>query len=406
VSDSPTQPATHNAPGVRPGISVLLDERRDLLDGRRVGVLTGPSGVLPDLAGSAEALLRVADVRALFGPEHGLLGAAAPRAHITGDKHPSGVPIYSLYGADLAPTPAQLADLDVIVCDIQDVGCRFYTYAWTLVKLMQATAVAGVAVIVADRPNPLGGAIEGPGVDADHRTLVGLHDVPIRHGLTLGELARLANGELAIDCDLMVIPCEGWRRADRWEATGLPWAPPSPNMPSAATALVYPGTCLIEGTNLSVGRGTALPFEWLGAPWLDGVALAEMLNSAALPGVRWRPVAFQPCTAPYASELCYGIQPHVVDADAFRPVLSGITLVAALRNGARSNVRTFERLNVRPPLDNGFTWSVEHFDRLAGSPRIREAIEAGVPPNEIAAEWRAYEAAFRERTAPFLLYPA
>jgi uncharacterized protein YbbC (DUF1343 family) len=397
MNDNPTQPVTHNARRVRPGISVLLGARRDLLHGRRVGVLTGPSGVLPDLTGSAEALLRSADVRALFGPEHGLRGAAAPGAHIAGELHPSGVAIYSLYGADLAPTPEQLADLEVIVCDIQDVGCRFYTYAWTLVMLMRSAAAAGVAVIVTDRPNPLGGAIEGPGVDEGRRTLVGLHDVPIRHGLTLGELARLANGELAIGCDLTVIPCEGWRRADRWEATGLPWVPPSPNMPTAATALLYPGTCLIEGTNLSVGRGTALPFEWLGAPWLDGVALAETLNSAGLSGVRWRPVAFQPCTAPYAGELCYGVQPHVVDAETFRPVLSGITLVAALHNDQRSNVQ--------PSVSDKFAWSASHFDRLAGSPRIRESIDAGVPPAEIAAEWRANEAAFRERVAPFLLYP-
>lgn len=391
------QPRAHNPRQVRPGISVLLDARRDLLHGRRVGVLTGASGVLPDLTASAEALLRIADVRALFGPEHGLLGAAAPGAHIAGDMHPSGVPIYSLYGVDLAPTPEQLADIDVIVCDIQDVGCRFYTYAWTLVKLMQSAAAAGVALIVTDRPNPLGGAIEGPGVDAGYRTLVGLHDVPIRHGLTLGELVRLADRELTIGCDLMVIPCEGWRRADRWAATGLPWVAPSPNMPTAATALVYPGTCLIEGTNLTVGRGTALPFEWLGAPWLDGMTLAETLNSTGLSGVRWRPVAFQPCMAPYAGELCYGVQPHVVDADAFRPVLSGITLVAALRNRERSNVQS--------PVSDQFAWSAPHFDRLAGSPRIREAIDAGVPPTEIAAEWRAYEAAFRERVAPFLLYP-
>jgi uncharacterized protein YbbC (DUF1343 family) len=263
--------------------------------------------------------------------------------------------------------------------------------------LMQAAAAAGVAVIVTDRPNPLGGAIEGPGVEEGHRTLVGLHDVPIRHGLTVGELARLANGELAIGCDLTVIPCEGWQRADRWEATGLPWVAPSPNMPTSATALVYPGTCLMEGTNLSVGRGTALPFEWLGAPWLDGVALAAMLNRAGLPGVRWRPVAFQPCATPYAGELCYGVQPHVVDADTFRPVLSGITLVAALRNGQRSNVQS--------RVSGEFAWATTHFDRLAGSPRIREALDAGVPPIEIAAEWRPYEATFRERVAPFLLYP-
>ncbi len=401
MSDNRTQHITHTSRPVRPGISVLLDERRDLLHGRRVGVLTGPSGVLPDLISSAEALRRVANVRALFGPEHGLLGAAAPGEHIASGMHPSGVPIYSLYGAHLAQTSEQLADLDLIVCDIQDVGCRFYTYAWTLVKLMESAAAAGVAVIVTDRPNPLGGAIEGPGVDAGHRTLVGLHDVPIRHGLTLGELARLANGEMGLGCDLTVISCEGWRRADRWEATGLPWVAPSPNIPTAATALVYPGTCLIEGTNLSLGRGTALPFDWLGAPWVDGVALADTLNKVALPGLRWRPVAFQPCAAPYAGEICYGVQPHVVDANTFMPVLSGLTLVAALRRMSEG-----QRSNVQQSSDDQFAWSATHFDRLAGSPLIREAIDAGVALAEIAAEWRAYEAAFRERVAPFLLYPA
>ncbi len=372
----------------QPGIVVLLEQRRDLLDGRRLGVLSGPSGVLPDLTGSAEALLRAADVRALFAPEHGLLGAAAEGAHVTHGVHRAGVPIYSLYGADLAPSAQQLAGLDALVCDIQDIGCRFYTYAWTLVKLMQVAAGVGVAVIVADRPNPLGGAVEGPGVDASQRTLVGLHDVPIRHGLTLGELARLANDELAIGCDLTVVPCAGWRRAERWGATGLPWVPPSPNMPTAEAALVYPGTCLVEGTNLSVGRGTARPFEWLGAPWVDGPALAEALNGAGLPGVRWRALAFQPCAAPHAGELCYGVQPHVTDPDAFRPVLAGLTLVAALWRVHAGQ----------------FAWATAHFDRLAGSPGLRAAIESGTPPQEIAAGWSEYEAAFQARAAPFLLY--
>jgi uncharacterized protein YbbC (DUF1343 family) len=386
MSNSSLQSTTQS----RPGISALLDARRELLRGRRVGVLTGASGVLPDLTSSAEALIRAADVRALFGPEHGLLGAAAPGAHVAGAVHPSGAPIHSLYGDQLAPTPGQLADLDVIVCDIQDIGCRFYTYAWTIVKLMQAAKATGVAVIVTDRPNPLGGAVEGPGVEAEQRTLVGLHDVPIRHGLTLGELARLADAELAIGCDLTVVACEGWRRAGHWASTGLPWAAPSPNIPTAATTLVYPGTCLVEGTNLSVGRGTALPFEWLGAPWLDGAALAETLNGMHLPGVRWRPVAFIPCVAPYAGELCGGVQPHVVDADAFRPVLSGLALVAAARSIGGEQ----------------FAWLAAHFDRLAGSPQVRAAIEAGAAPAEIVAGWRAYEAAFQERAASFLLYPA
>jgi uncharacterized protein YbbC (DUF1343 family) len=384
----------HSSQHVLPGISVLLSERRDLLAGRRVGVLTGPSGVLPDLTGSAEALLRAADVRALFGPEHGLLGAAAEGAHIGADVHTTGVPIYSLYGANLAPTPEQLADLDVIVCDIQDIGCRFYTYAWTLVLLMQVAAKAGVAVIVADRPNPLGGAVEGPGVEPGQRTLVGLHDVPIRHGLTLGELARLVDAELAIGCDLTVVRCRSWRRGDLWGATGLPWVAPSPNMPTPAAALVYPGTCLLEGISVSVGRGTAMPYEWLGAPWVDAPELAATLNAAALPGLRWRPIAFQPCRGPYAGAQCYGAQPHVVDAGTFRPVLSGLTLVAAIwRMGQQ-----------RSPESDKLSWLVEHFDRLVGSPHVREAIEAGVAPAELAAGWPAYEQAFHERAAPFLLY--
>ena len=238
---------------VQPGISVLLGERADLLRGRRVAVLSGPSGVLPDLSSSAAALARAADVRAYFGPEHGLIGAAPEGDHVA-DAQIGGVPVYSLYGANQSPTPEQLAGIDVVVCDYQDLGCRFYTYAWTLVRLMQAAAECGVAAIVCDRPNPTGGiAVEGPGMHPDYRTLVGLHDVPIRHGLTLGELARLTNAEMALGCDLEVVPCAGWRREMLWAECGLPWVAPSPNMPSAETTEPYPGTCLAEGANISVG---------------------------------------------------------------------------------------------------------------------------------------------------------
>lgn len=372
-----------------PGISVLLTERADLFAGRRIGVLTNASGVLPDLTSSADALLRAADVRALFAPEHGLYGAAAEGAEVGHEVHRSGMPIYSLYGAHLAPLPEQLAGLNAIVCDIQDVGCRFYTYAWTLIKLMEVAAQVGVAVIVADRPNPLGGLlIEGPEVEPAYRTLVGLHDAPIRHGLTLGELARLVNTETALGCDLTVVPCTGWRRADLWAATGLPWIPPSPNMPTADTVQVYPGACLLEGTNVSVGRGTARPFEWLGAPWIDGVALAEALNAQDLPGVRWRAVTFQPYAAPYAGELCAGVQIHVTDPAVFSPVLAGVTLLVLL------NQLHHDR----------FAWHGDHFDRLAGSDRLRQAVADGVPPATIAATWGDNEQAFRQRVAPALLY--
>jgi uncharacterized protein YbbC (DUF1343 family) len=372
---------------VRPGISVLLENRPELLRNRRVGILTGPSGVLPDLTRSADELLRVSDLRAIFAPEHGLLGAAAEGAKL-GDSIYRGVPVHSLYGAHSSPTPEQLAPLDVVIGDFQDIGCRFYTYAWTLVKLMQAAAAAAVAVIVTDRPNPIGGAVEGPGVQPEYRSLVGLHDLPIRHGLSLGELARLANAELGIHCDLTVVPCEGWRRSDRWQATGLPWTPPSPNMPTAEAALIYPGACLIEGVNLSVGRGTAKPFEWLGAPWIDGPALAQTLNRMALPGLCWRAVGFQPYAGPHAGTVCQGVQPHVFDADALQTVLAGVGLLAALQQLHAAQL----------------VWNVQHFDRLAGSPALRAAICSGAAPAELAAAWRPYEVAFRERAAPFLLY--
>ncbi len=374
---------------VRPGICVLLDDRPELLAGRRVGVLTNHSGVLPDLTSTADALIRAADVRAIFSPEHGLYGAAAEGERVTGGVDRSGIPIYSLYGAHFAPTLEQLADLDVIVCDLQDIGCRFYTYAWTAIKLIEAAAQADVAVIVTDRPNPIGGSvIEGPGVEPQLRTLVGWYDVPMRHSLTLGELAQLVNTEASFGCDLTVVPCAGWRRDMRWSQFGLPWVPPSPNMPTPDTAVVYPGTCLVEGINVSVGRGTAKPFEWLGAPWIDGVELAAALNAQELPGVRWRPVAFQPCAPPYVGEVCMGVQPHVVDVDLLRPVAAGVALVAAIR-----------RL-----YPAAFAWNSAHFDRLAGSPRLQQGIEAQAELAALTSEWPVYAQAFRARVAPLLLY--
>lgn len=376
---------------VRPGISVLLDERRELVADRRIAVFTNQTGVLPDLTSSVDALARVADLRALFSPEHGLLGAVGHGDHVANSVHRSGAPIHSLYGAQLAPTPQQLQPdgraLDAIVCDLQDIGCRFYTYAWTLIKLIEAATEAGIRVIVADRPNPIGGTVEGPGVAAGYESLVGLYNVPIRHGLTLGELARLVNAERQLGCDLVVVPCDGWRRAQGWPAE-LPWVPPSPNMPTPATALVYPGTCLAEGINVSVGRGTARPYEWLGAPWVDGVVLADTLNALALPGVRWRPIAFQPCAEPYAGELCYGVQPHVVDGAALRPVATGVALVWALWQQGQTRL----------------SWNVPHFDRLAGSGRLREAIVDGQPLPALVALWQGEDQVFQARAAPALLY--
>lgn len=397
---------------VRPGISILLEDQTHLLRGRPIAVLSGPSGVTPNLRASASQIAAVADVRAYFGPEHGLIGAAPEGEHVA-DSRIGGVPVYSLYGAQQAPTPAQLAGIDAIVCDYQDIGTRFYTYAWTLIKVMEAAAQNGVSIIVCDRPNPIGGiAVEGPGVAEGYRTLVGLHDVPIRHGLTLGELARLCNGELALGCDLEVVRCAGWERSTMWGQTGLPWVAPSPNMAAAESTLPYPGTCLAEGTNLSVGRGTARPFEWLGAPWINGALLAERLNALDLPGVRWRALAFQPALPPYAGELCQGVQPHVTDPVAFRPVLSGVALLTALRDthGEQFALRPADAVyaDAGAMAARGYgaagEWGSAHFDRLAGSPGLREAIEQGLDAHTIAAGWNAYQADFEKRRAPYLLY--
>ncbi len=404
--------AHRSAAAVQPGICLLLGERADLLRGRRVAVLSGPSGVLPDLSSSAAELARVADVRAFFGPEHGLLGAAPEGDHVADGKL-GGVPVYSLYGAQQAPTPEQLAGIDLVVCDYQDVGSRFYTYAWTLVRLMQVAASRGVAVIVCDRPNPVGGAcVEGPGVEPAYRTLVGLHDVPIRHGLTLGELARLTNAELALGCALEVLPCTGWRRAMLWAETGLPWVAPSPNMAAYASTLPYPGMCLAEGANLSVGRGTARPFEWVGAPWVDGVALAATLNGMQLPGVRWRAHAFQPALPPYAGEVCQGAQPYVTDPDVYRPVMSGVAMLTALRDlhpstfALRPADAVYADAGAMQARGYGAAgdWGSAHFDRLAGGPDLRTAIEQGLDARTIAATWAANEAAFERRRSPHLLY--
>lgn len=396
----------------KPGISVLLEDRLDLLRGRRVGVLSGPSGVLPDLSSSAAAIAKRADVRAFFGPEHGLIGAAPEGEHVA-DSQIAGIPVYSLYGANQAPTAQQLQGLDVVVCDYQDIGCRFYTYAWTLVRLMQAAAESGVAVIVCDRPNPLGGVlVEGPGIEPEYRTLVGLHNVPIRHGLTLGELARLTNAEMGIGCDLEVVPCSGWHRKMLWAETGLPWVAPSPNMPSHETTLPYPGTCLAEGANISVGRGTARPFEWLGAPWVDGALLAETLNAMELPGVRWRALAFQPALPPYAGEVCQGVQPHVIHPAEYRPVLSGVALLATLRDThpgkfalrpADAVYASVEAMRARGYGAAG-EWANAHFDRLAGSVELREAIERGDDARTISDGWNVNHASFDHRRNAYLLY--
>jgi uncharacterized protein YbbC (DUF1343 family) len=353
------------------------------------------------LAHAAQLLAGLGGARLvrLLAPEHGFWGAPQDHAHVRSTRDPfSGLPVVSLYGAQRVPSPAMLKGLDVLVVDLQDVGARYYTFAWTMILAMGACARAGVRVVVLDRPNPLGGErIEGNMPDPAFASFVGLLPLPVRHGLTIGELARYANREHGIGCDLTVVPMRGWRRAMLWEDTGLPWVPPSPNMPTPDTARVYPGGCLIEGTNLSEGRGTTRPFEWTGAPFLDAHRYASALARLALPGVHFRPARFVPTFHKWAGRTCDGVQIHVTDRERFKPFLTTLALIAVAR---RSAPRAFAWK--RPPYE--FEHRRLPIDILCGTDHIRLALERGVPLSRIESQWQPALTAWKRRRLPSLLY--
>lgn len=386
------------APTVRPGIDVLLADSSHLIDGRRVGLITNRSGVGRDGTSSIDLLHGYADAEltALFAPEHGIRGTEAEGSAIDdATDEGTGLPIYSLYGETLAPTPEMLASIDVLAFDIQDIGARYYTYLSTMALAMEAAGRAGIPMIVLDRPNPLGGLTQGPVLDPAFATFVGMYPVPVRHGLSAGELGRLYRGAFGVEVELHVVPAAGWS-ADRWfDETSLPWIAPSLNMPSLESATHYPGTCLFEGTNLSVGRGTPAAFQVLGAPWLDGeawVAEIRAVAGAALPGVEIRAIAFtpeSPSDGRFGGEEIGGIRLTVTDRSAYDPVRTAVAALLAAR-----------RLS-----GDAWEWRVRHFDRLAGSDRLRLAIDRGAPLDEITSEWAADVAAFDALRRPYLLYP-
>jgi uncharacterized protein YbbC (DUF1343 family) len=336
----------------------------------------------------------------LFGPEHGLLGEAQDLIGVP-DGGNAGLRVHSLYGdtfASLRPTAEQLHGLDALVIDLQDVGSRYYTFQATMLLCLEAASHAGLLTVVLDRPNPLGGvAVEGPALRAGFESFVGSHPIVTRHGMTIGELARLYHKERGLTGELLVIPCEGWTRDMDFEVTGLPWVLPSPNMPTVDTAFVYPGQCLLEGSNLSEGRGTTRPFELCGAPWIDGRTLARRLATQELPGVVFRPAYFKPTFQKFAGQLCGGVQLHVTDREAFLPVRTGLALLATMRelSGERFAWRTepYEFVADRPAID-----------LLFGRDRERLSLEADTSVAEIASAWSADEAAFGKRREPFLLY--
>ncbi len=391
---------------VVPGIEVLARSRWGAIRGLRVGLVCNPTAVDRRLRHAADLLAAAHGPRlaALFGPEHGVRGDVQYMSAVEdGRDRATGLPVHSLYGStpeSLRPRPSQLEGLDALVFDVQDVGTRFYTYQATMMLCMEAAAAARIRFVVLDRPNPVGGVdLEGPALRPGFESFCGLHDLAVRHGMTVGELAVLFRAERRLDLDLVVVPCEGWRRRRRFAETGLPWVHPSPNMPTPDTALVYPGMCLLEGTNLSEGRGTTRPFHLFGAPWLDGERLAADLAAERLPGVRFRPAGFTPTWDKHAGRSCHGVELHVHDPGAFRPFRTGLACIAVAR--AQDPDRFAWRSE---PYE--FVADVPAFDLLCGSGRERAAIEAGAGWRELARGFAAEERAFARRRARFLLYPA
>jgi uncharacterized protein YbbC (DUF1343 family) len=388
-------------PRVRSGLDVLVHHRLGVLRGKRFGVLAHQASVDARLDHVVELLgsVRGARLAALFAPEHGLWGAAQDLVHIAAERDPvSRLRVVSLYGERREPTQAMLRGLDLLVIDLHDIGARYYTYQWTTALAMRACAQAGVRVLILDRPNPLGGEIvEGNVPDPAFASFVGLYPLPARPGLTLGEIARYLQRAHGLGGTVDVVGMRGWRRAMLWEDTGLPWVAPSPNMPTPDTARVYPGGCLIEGTNLSEGRGTTRPFEWVGAPYLDAHTYAEALTAERLPGVVFRPARFRPTFQKWAGRVCGGVHIHVTDRARFKPFLTGLAVIAVAR---RQAPRAFRWR--RPPYE--FEYRRLTIDILLGTDTIRRALEHGRSLETIERSWQAELAGWRRRRAASLLY--
>jgi uncharacterized protein YbbC (DUF1343 family) len=389
-------PPTEAIARVQPGLESLLADSLHLVRGRRVGLITNHTGI--DAAGvsSIDRLFRHPEVNlvALYAPEHGIRGTieAGERVDFARDAE-TGLPIHSLYGATQRPTPEMLEGIDVLLFDILDIGTRYYTYIYTLGLAMEAAGEAGIPFIVLDRPNVIGGAlVQGNVLDPAFSSFIGLYPLPMRHGMTPGELARFYRNALGISVDLRVAPLRGWTRSMGFGETGLPWRRPSPSMPSEESALHYPGTCLFEGTPLSVGRGTDHAFQQVGAPWIDAEAWKAALDARAFPGVAFEVVRFTP-QAPgdekFPGTELPGIRLQVTDPALYDPTEVGVAMVIEARRLSGDRWR----------------WRADHFDRLAGTDQLRLGIEAGAEVDMPRAGWEAQRARFELDRTPALLYP-
>ena len=388
---------------VRLGLERLLDgPDSSLIKGQRVGLVCNPASVDSRLVHASDRFAARGDwtLTTLFGPQHGFRSdlqenmIESPHARDAKRR----LPVYSLYSETREPTREMLADVDVLVIDLQDVGTRIYTYIYTMANCLRAARAHGVRVVVCDRPNPINGVdVEGAALDPAYVSFVGQFPIPMRHGLTIGEAARLFNDRFGINAAVDVVPMDGWNRGMWFDDTGLPWVLPSPNIPTLDTAIVYPGAVLFEGTLLSEGRGTTRPFELIGAPWIDGEQFAEAMNARGLGGAIFRPVFFEPTFHKHARVLCGGCQIHVTDRRAFRPLGAAVEMLDEFHREAPSQTMwrdpPYEYEHVKPPIDI-----------LYGSDRLRHGIDAGTPVAAIVADWSRDEEAFLKTRAKYLLY--
>ncbi len=389
---------------IQTGLARLIKEGSSFLAGKRIGLICNPTAIDTEYRHAIDLVAARSDMKlvALFGPEHGVRGDAQDMISVDADKDArTGLPVHSLYGQaedTLSPTAEMLEGIDALVYDVQDIGSRYYTFVWTMVLAMRACAKAKKSFVVLDRPNPIGGVhIEGASIAPGFESFVGLVACPNRHGMTAGEIAVWRHGVEKLDVDLSVITMRGWDRDTWYEHTGLPWVMPSPNMPTVDTALVYPGMCLVEGTELSEGRGTTRPFELAGAPHIDGHKLAADLAAMNLPGVRFRPCVFTPQFQKHAKTACGGVQLHVDHPDAFRPYLTGVAVLKACHDQAPDKfawrAKAYEFVDKIPAID-----------LLTGGDTIRKGIEAGATLEELSSRWPRDEGTFSEERVPFLLY--
>ncbi|REB05335.1 DUF1343 domain-containing protein [Sporosarcina sp. BI001-red] len=373
------------------GVEMLMKNEKKLLKGKRVGLITNPTGVDQNLNSVVDLLNNDPEIQleALYGPEHGVRGDAQAGQYV--DYYVdevTGLPVYSLYGKTRKPTPEMLENIDVLVFDIQDVGTRFYTYIYTMALAMEAAQEKGIPFVVLDRPNPLGGKkVEGPVLDPKFASFVGQYAIPLRHGMTVGELAKLFNKEFDIGADLTVVKMKGWKRNSYFDETGLQFVMPSPNMPTLETALAYPGAALIEGTNVSEGRGTTKPFELIGAPFISSPELVTRLNQLDLPGVTFRAASFIPTFSKHSGELSHGVQIHITDRTKYEPVETGLHIVKTMKDLYP------EQVQLTP-----------FFDNLIGNGWIRPGIENGMTVEEMKSRWKKELKGFEKVRKKYLMY--